>query len=117
VPSRREPRRPHVEILYFASCPNYQRVRTHVERAAAELGVEARIDLVEVTDADTAVEQRFLGSPTIRVDGRDIEPGADARSDFALGCRLYRVGGSRVETPDPNWIVAALAADPGTLRR
>jgi hypothetical protein len=37
-----------------------------------------------------AEEERFLGSPSVRVEGVDIEPGAGERTDFGLKCRLYR---------------------------
>lgn len=82
-------RRPRVEILYFEGCPNHEQARTLVERIAAELSVEPEIELVEISDAETAVRRRFLGSPTVRVDGRDVEPGAEARRDYALSCRIY----------------------------
>jgi hypothetical protein len=107
---RPAPKRPQVEILYFAGCPNYQRVRELIERTAAELSVEPHVDLVEVSDTDAADELRFLGSPTVRVDGCDVEPGAEARSDFTFSCRLYRTDGGVIEAPDPVWIRTSLAA-------
>jgi len=100
---------PRVEVLYFAGCPNYRSVLELIERTVAELGLEPRIDLVEVRDAQAAVELRFLGSPTVRVDGRDIEPGADGRGDFTFSCRLYRSGNSVLTAPDPVWMRTALA--------
>jgi hypothetical protein len=99
---------PKVEILYFAACPNYESARRLVESTAAELGIEPRIELVEVRDDDDAVARLFLGSPTVRVDGRDVEPGAEKRRDFAFSCRLYRINGRVLETPDPVWIRQAL---------
>jgi hypothetical protein len=55
-----------------------------VERLARQLRIEPEIRLVKVADPDAAVELRFLGSPTVRVDGVDVEPGAEERRDFAL---------------------------------
>ena len=66
-------RRPRVEILYFDGCPNHEPARELVEQVAAELGLQAEIELVEVADAETATRLRFLGSPSVRVDGRDVE--------------------------------------------
>jgi hypothetical protein len=80
-----------------------------VERIAAELRVEPEIRLVEVPDPDAALELRFLGSPTIRVDGRDVEPGADRRRDFVLSCRVYRSERGFAGQPDETWIREALA--------
>jgi hypothetical protein len=102
-------RRPRVEILYFEGCPNHEAARVLVERVAAELRVELEIDLVDVPDADAAAELRFLGSPTVRVDGRDVEPGADERGDFVLSCRVYRGERGLSGQPDAGWVREALS--------
>jgi hypothetical protein len=86
----RERRKPVVEILYFDGCPNYRAVLERVEYLAAELGLEPELRLIKVEDVASAERTRFLGSPTIRVDGRDIEPGADKRDGYQLACRVYR---------------------------
>ena len=101
-------RRPRVEILYFEGCPNHELARMLVERLARQLRIEPEIRLVEIADPDAAVELRFLGSPTVRVDGVDVEPGADERPDFALACRIYRSEGGIVEQPDERWMRDAL---------
>ena len=102
--------RPRVEILYFDGCPNHEPARDLVEQVAAELGLQAQIELVEVPDADTATRLRFLGSPSVRVDGRDVEPGADERSDFVLYCRVNRSERGMVGQPEADWIRDALSA-------
>jgi hypothetical protein len=101
---------PQVAVLYFPSCANYARTRRLVESTAADLGIDVRIELIEVKDEEDAVAQRFLGSPTVRVDGHDVEPAADERRDFAFSCRLYRSDGGVLEAPDPQWIRGALTA-------
>ena len=106
-------RRPLVEILYFEGCPNHEPARALVERLAAKLRIEPEIRLVEVSDADAAVEVRFLGSPTVRVDGVDVEPGAVDRRDFALSCRIYRSEDGRAEQPEELWVREALAEASG----
>ena len=101
-------RRPRVEILYFDGCPNHEPALALVEQVAAELGLQAEIELVEVADAGTATRLRFLGSPSVRVDGRDVEPGADERSDFVLSCRVYRSERGLVGQPEADWLRSAL---------
>ena len=101
-------RRPRVEILYFDGCPNHEPAQALVERVAAQLRIEPEIRLVEVPNAEAAVALRFLGSPTVRVDGRDVEPGADERRDFALSCRTYRSQRGISEQPDERWLREAL---------
>ena len=102
-------RRPRVEILYFDGCPNHEPTRALVDQVAAELGLQAEIELVEVADPDSATRLRFLGSPSVRVDGRDVEPGADERSDFVLSCRVYRSERGLAGQPEADWIRRALS--------
>ena len=101
-------RRPRVEILYFEGCPNHEPARMLVERLARQLRIEPEIRLVKIADPDAAVELRFLGSPTVRVDGVDVEPGAEERRNFALACRIYRSEGGIAEQPDERWLRDAL---------
>jgi hypothetical protein len=101
-------RRPRVEILYFEGCPNHEPARALVERLARELHVEPEIELVEVADPEAAVKLRFLGSPTVRANGMDVEPGAEERRDFAFSCRLYRSDGGASEQPAESWVRDAL---------
>ena len=100
--------RPRVEILYFVDCPNHEPARALVERLARQLQVEPDIELVEVADSAAAVALRFLGSPTVRVNGVDVEPGAEERRDFAFACRIYRSAGGASEQPEESWVRDAL---------
>lgn len=100
--------RPRVEILYFEGCPNHEPARALVERLARELHVDPEIELVEVTDPQAADALRFLGSPTVRVNGVDVEPGAAERRDFAFSCRIYRSEGGASEQPEESWLREAL---------
>ena len=100
-----------VEILYFEGCPNHEGTRGLVERIAAEVGVDAEISLVEVADHAAAMELQFRGSPTVRVDGRDVEPGADERQDFVFSCRIYRGEHGFAGQPEERWIRDALVRE------
>ncbi|HZC30349.1 MAG TPA: hypothetical protein VE261_02455 [Gaiellaceae bacterium] len=97
-----------MQILTVAECPNRRGAVELVEQVARELGVEPELELVNVLDSKTAGRLRFLGSPTIRVDGRDVEPGAAARTEYALSCRLYRTAAGVQGQPDAMWIRDAL---------
>lgn len=98
----------HVELFYFADCPNYQRTRKVVERVAAEEDVPIDLRLVELASADEAELHRFLGSPTVRVDGQDVEPGADERNAFMFACRVYRSDAGLSGQPNEQWVRNAL---------
>jgi hypothetical protein len=101
-------RQPHVEVLFIEDCPNAGAARALVERIAEELHVELDIHAIEIRARDEARERGFLGSPTIRVDGSDVEPGADRRRDFALACRVYRGSLGPSGRPDEAWVREAL---------
>lgn len=103
-------RQPLVEVLYFDGCPNHVEVVALVERLSGELGLDPEVRLVNVPDPDTAERERFLGSPTIRVDGRDVEPGAAERTDFVLSCRVYRTRDGLAGQPSESWVREALEA-------
>jgi hypothetical protein len=99
---------PRVEIFYVEGCPNHHRTHALVERVAAELRIEPEVELIEVRDADAAVELRFPGSPTVRVNGRDVEPGGSEWRDFVVSCRVYPGEGGFAGQPDEARIRAAL---------
>lgn len=97
-----------VEILYFDECPNYRRTIELVEDLLAERGLDAELRVTRVESPEAAVAARFLGSPTVRVNGADVEPGADARTDYVLACRVYRAAAGTSGIPHPAWIADAL---------
>jgi hypothetical protein len=98
----------NVEVLYFDGCPNHGELLPRLRDLMRRAGVSTEIELRAITDHEAALRERFLGSPTVRVDGRDVEPAADRRSDFGMKCRLYR-GGDRVSgQPADEWIEQAL---------
>jgi hypothetical protein len=82
-----------IEILYFPGCPNHEPTVNLAREVLGELGLEAEIREVAVETPEEAEAQRFVGSPTVRVNGVDIEPEAEHRTEFGLGCRIYATGG------------------------
>ena len=61
-----------VELLWWEGCPSHPEALTELERILREEGVPADVTRVEIEDDDQARRERFPGSPTIRIDGRDI---------------------------------------------
>jgi hypothetical protein len=103
-----QPRRPLIEILYFDGCPNHEPALGLVERVDRELGTGAEIRLVNVPDQETAERLRFLGSPTIRVDGVDVDPHVEQRIGYALSCRIFTTERGPAGQPDERWVRNAL---------
>lgn len=78
-----------IEIFYVADCPHYVPAVELVKQILREEGVRAEIQSTPIPDLAAAIVVQFPGSPTIRVNGRDVvtrEPGSD---EAAMGCRLY----------------------------
>jgi len=99
-----------VELLYFDGCPNYEPLLAQLRALLAERGIDADVKLRRVESAEEAQRERFLGSPTVRVDGVDIEPGAGERVDFGLKCRIYRTSQGLSGMPPLAWIEATIGA-------
>jgi hypothetical protein len=78
-----------VEILYFKGCPNHHPVVEQVRQALRFERMDMSVDEVEVTDSEMAQKLGFLGSPSVRIDGLDIEPEARGLQTFGFGCRTY----------------------------
>ncbi len=78
-------RRVVVELLVSDSCPSGGATAAAVLRTAEEVGVSVALSERVVADQNEARALRMPGSPTVRVDGRDVEPGAGALEDFGLG--------------------------------
>jgi hypothetical protein len=78
-----------VEVLHVADCPTHSAALKLVKHVLAAEGVEAEICEVLVRDERMASELQFCGSPTIRVNGRDVAGESQEAGSFALSCRLY----------------------------
>ena len=94
------PGAPRVELLWWSGCPSWQEavrlVRSEME--AVELDPEA-LEVREMHTDGEAEREGFVGSPTIRIDGRDVqEPGDEP---VGLTCRVYRLRDGRISAlPD-----------------
>jgi hypothetical protein len=97
-----------VDVLYFEGCPNHAPARDLVERVLSEHSMTAEIRDVEVTDAADAQGKRFLGSPSVRIDGVDVDPSAIGLKGFGLMCRVYRDGNLVSGVPPRRMIENAL---------
>ena len=97
-----------IELLYVDGCPNHEGLLDRLHALRDELDPTPELVLRRISDDAAAQRARFLGSPTVRVDGRDIELGADERTDFGVKCRLY-VGPTGLSgLPADDWLLAAL---------
>ena len=84
--------RMQIEVLYFEDCPNHLPTLERIKAVLREEDCGADVREVLVSDVESAQRVGFLGSPTVRVNGIDIEPAAKGRRDFGLMCRRYAGG-------------------------
>lgn len=103
---------PRIELLYFDGCPNYQPLLDHLRDLLRTQGLPDVVELVRVEDDADAQRQRFYGSPSIRVDGRDVTSPPTGGVP-ALACRVYRAPDGRLSPwPPDDAIRAALLTPP-----
>jgi hypothetical protein len=76
-----------IELLYFDGCPGHAELRDRLPQLLQQAGVDASIEEQRIDSEEDARRERFLGSPTLRVDGHDIDPTAEDRRDYGLRCR------------------------------
>ena len=94
-----------VELLYFDGCPGFADVLPRLRMLTEG---RAELKLRQIESLADAVVERFLGSPSVRVDGQDVEPGAAERTDYGMKCRLYRTADGHSHAPASEWIRRAL---------
>lgn len=77
-----------IEVLYISDCPHYPAALAELKRVLAVEKISAPISEVLVANPQMAAAMKFRGSPTIRINGRDIA-GESEMQNFAVSCRLY----------------------------
>jgi hypothetical protein len=87
-----------VELLYFGGCPGYEKARHALEEALVREGIWPDIKMIAVDTLQAAHEYEFPGSPTIRIDGRDIFPLEALNSK-----PTWHLGGYRIHEERPRW--------------
>ena len=97
-----------IKILYFDGCPSYQTALENLKAVIAEEDLPAQIELVQVCSNEEAMRHQFFGSPTIQINGVDLE-GLGAKDALAdLGCRIYTERGQMRGWPSKKLIRAAI---------
>lgn len=101
TPGRLASSKAKVEFLYFSSCPGHKQALINLKAALQESKINADLVLINVTSEAQAAKVGFHGSPSIRVNGKDL----DGRNEgHFYGCRIYRIGGKITPTPSRDFI-------------
>ena len=83
-----------IELIFWAGCPSHPEALALLREVLAERNIDESIVIREVFTQEDAIALAFPGSPTIRVDGRDVDP-LGAREEPSLTCRVYRLPDGR----------------------
>ena len=97
-----------IELLHIADCPNIDAARRLLKEALRELGLPEEISEIEVCDSVQAEALAFPGSPTVRVDNKDVETALPGQAGYGLACRTYVIDGTRQGVPSQEIIREAI---------
>jgi len=73
-----------VRILGVEGCGAFQKTVELVETTAVELSLAVDLELVTVRDMAQAEALKFFGSPTVLVNGVDVEPGVEDPGSYGV---------------------------------
>lgn len=93
-----------IEVLYFEGCPHILPTLDLLRQVAAELRLDVSIQEIEVDTSDPEHGHAFHGSPTVLVDGLDLDPSVGKAPGGRIGCRIYGSTG----VPSRDMVAAAL---------
>lgn len=97
-----------IELFWIAGCPAYQATRELLEQILREEKIDAPVEMVQVYDDADAIAKKFLGSPTIHIDG--IDPFAQpSQTNFAIQCRVYHTPAGLKGIPTQEMLRTALS--------
>ena len=102
-----------VEVLVFDGCPNGEAALALAREVVATEFPQAEVRLVDVPDSETAARHRFLGSPSIQVNGLDIEDSRVGEEAFSYSCRVYRTERGVHGVPPKDMLRRAIRAHAG----
>ncbi|TET54568.1 MAG: DUF2703 domain-containing protein [Actinobacteria bacterium] len=97
-----------IELFYFDDCPHYEKAKENLEQALKELDIEEKIELVKIDNQEMAREKKFIGSPTIRINDKDIDPLAENATSYGFTCRNYFSDKGLTGWPDVEMIKEAI---------
>jgi glutaredoxin len=96
-----------IKFLYFSGCPHSEKALALVREVLAELHIQDYPRSIEIDNESDALANRFLGSPTIQINGKDIETSRKVDSPL-FGCRIYKTASGLTGVPPKEMILAAV---------
>jgi hypothetical protein len=76
-----------ISLLYFDGCPSWQVALENLQKVIEVDKLPAEIRLIKIKSPEQAQQERFLGSPSFRINGMGLWP--EEREHYTLSCRVY----------------------------
>ncbi len=100
-----------IEFLYFDGCPNQEKAWENLNSALMELHLNEDVKRINIHNNEEAQQYRFLGSPSIRINEKDIAFTDDNGEEYSMSCRQYRYGSETLGYPTKKAIMEALKSE------
>jgi len=117
-----------VQLLYILDCPWCVKTKKLIRESLEELGVEAGLEEILIDSDEKAEKYEFLGSPTVRINGKDIQEEVSkgqclpceeiveyeqestdfVKQECRCGCRIYFYKGNQYPYPPKEMIEEAI---------
>jgi len=97
-----------LELLYMPGCPHHDDALDLIHEVLSDESLTPEFSETIISDYNQAKRHCFPGSPTFRVNGRDIENVAGDHLRVGLACRTYFEDGIRRGLPPRAWLECAL---------
>lgn len=98
-----------IRLLHTEGCHTYHNAFDEIEKALKEKGFPVRFEVILITSEEEAKGHKFFGSPTIHVDGEDVDPNARMVTKYGISsCRPYFWKGKSYDYPPKEMIMEAL---------
>lgn len=103
-----------IELLYFDGCPSWQNGLKNLQSALQAEAIDAEVKLIRVDSDADAAREKFLGSPSFRVNGQDLWP--EDREKYFMGCRVYATEAGMRGFPNVDMLRKKIHSLPKTVK-
>ena len=98
----------NIGVLFIEGCPGVLSIANNIKEVIAEEAVHASISFILIETPEDARRLHFTGSPTVRINGMDIESNMQANKDYDLRSRNYYINGEKSDYPAKSMIRDAI---------
>lgn len=81
----------NIGVLFIEGCSGLLSIANNIKEVIAEEAVDANISLILIETPEDARRLQFTGSPTVRINGIDIEPNRQTIKNYCLRSRHYNI--------------------------